>query len=101
MLNQQKSNAVNGLLNDIVLDTAGAKGDNAEVASIKNTETKGTCVKSIYTKSTCLIGAVTRLTSIKGACTGSFCTIDAYIKDVCFRSTGISIKSAGTRGTYT
>lgn len=73
ILYQSTSNAVNALLNDVIIGAAdakdaSAKGFGAKSASIKNAGTKIICIKDTYIKSTCFRDACN-----DGACTEGTC----------------------------
>lgn len=95
------SNLVNGLLNNIIISTAGNKGVSAESACIKNARTGDIYISGIYTRSTCFGDNCTRGTSIGGACIRSSYTANAYIEGVYFADTGTDTKNSSIKDTYT
>lgn len=92
MLYLLTSNAINSLLNNIVISAADVKD-----TGIKNAGTEDTYVNGAYTKSICFGNACTWLTSIRGTYIGSFCVASAYIKDVLAYAGDAYTEDAGTK----
>lgn len=97
-------NAINNLLNNVIIGTTSAKNISTKHVNTKDVGTKNVGTKAIYVRDTCIISiyfgvACTRHTCTKSAYTKSFYAMDTYIKSVYLEGTDTCIKFVGIRNT--